>query len=74
MSQVLLGEHDYNTNGETESLRMNVVQIKNHPKYDDLTTDYDFAMLKLKSSTVRLENLAMEVLTQVSSRVSSDLI
>ena len=49
-SQVLLGEHDYKTSGETASLRMNVVQIKNHPNYDDLTTDYDFAMLKLKSS------------------------
>ena len=50
LSQVLLGEHDYNTNGETESLRMNVAQIKNHRKYDDVTTDYDFSMLKLKSS------------------------
>ena len=49
-SKVLLGEHDYKINGETRSLRMNVVQIKNHPNYDDLTTDYDFSMLKLKSS------------------------
>ena len=47
---MLLGEHDYKNSGETESLRMNVVQIKNHPSYDHYTTDYDFSMLKLKSS------------------------
>jgi len=47
--QVLLGEHDYNSDGETDTLRMGVMTIKNHPDYDGQKYDYDFSMLKLKS-------------------------
>merc|ERR1719510_1311685 len=32
--QVLLGEHDYYTDGETDMQRMNVKSIINHPDYD----------------------------------------
>ena len=48
--QVLLGEHDYNTAGETDSLlRLRVGKIENHPAYNERTTNYDFALLKLRT-------------------------
>ena len=47
--QVLLGEHDYNTAGETDSLRLKVGKILNHPDYNERTTNYDFALLKLRT-------------------------
>ena len=47
MVQVLLGEHDYNTAGETDRLRLDVVKIENHPDYNERNTNYDFALLKL---------------------------
>ena len=47
--QVVLGEHDYNTAGETDSLRLDVVKIENHPDYNEKTTNYDFALLKLRT-------------------------
>merc|ERR1719192_2296339 len=48
--QVLLGEHNYDTAGETDMQRMNVGQIKNHPDYNDVTTNNDFALLRLKKA------------------------
>jgi len=48
--QVLLGEHNYNTASETTSLRMDIVQIKDHESYNDQTTDYDFSLLKTTSA------------------------
>lgn len=47
--QVLLGEHDYDTDSETTSLRMDVAKIVQHSKYNSQTTDYDFALLKMSS-------------------------
>ena len=49
-SQVLLGEHDYSTAGETDMQRMNVMKIENHPDYNSATTNNDFAVLKLKNA------------------------
>ena len=45
----MLGEHDYNTAGETDRLRLRVVKILNHPDYNERTTNYDFALLKLRT-------------------------
>jgi len=45
--EVLLGEHDYNTDSETDTLRMPITEIKNHPNYNHATTNNDFSMLKL---------------------------
>merc|ERR1740131_677565 len=47
--EVLLGEHDYYEDYETESLRTGVAEIINHWNYDDPTTDNDYALLKLSS-------------------------
>ena len=46
---MLLGEHNYNSDTETNTLRMGITMIKNHPNYNDGTLDNDFSMLKLKS-------------------------
>merc|ERR1712013_293159 len=45
--EILLGEHDYYEEDETVSLRMEVAEIFNHPKYDTETVDYDFSLLRL---------------------------
>merc|ERR1719312_1600491 len=45
--QVLLGEHDYKTTGESDRVRANVIEAINHPDYDSRTTNYDFSLLKL---------------------------
>ena len=45
--EILLGEHDYYEEDETISLRMEVAEIFNHPKYDTETVDYDFSLLRL---------------------------
>merc|ERR1712142_109104 len=45
--QVLLGEHNYNDNSETETLRMNIASIIDHPDYNHQTTNYDFSLLKM---------------------------
>jgi len=45
--EVLLGEHDYNTDRETDTLRMPITEIKNHPDFDSQDSS-DFSMLKLK--------------------------
>ena len=45
--QVLLGEHDYNLETEANTIRMGISLIKDHPLYDDITTDYDFSLLRL---------------------------
>jgi len=47
--QVLVGEHDYDDPSETNTIRLDVVEIKDHPSYDHPTTDYDFSLLKLAS-------------------------
>ena len=48
--QVLLGEYNYYTAGETDMQRMNVMKIKEHPDYNDWTGNNDFALLKLKKA------------------------
>ena len=45
--KILLGEHDYYEKDETISLRMEVSEIFNHPKYNTETMDYDFSLLRL---------------------------
>ena len=45
--QVLLGEHNYYTEAEAASIRINIMSIIDHPQYDEKTTDYDFSLLKL---------------------------
>jgi len=45
--EILLGEHDYYEEDETISLRMEVSEIFNHPKYNTETVDYDFSLLRL---------------------------
>merc|ERR1719510_553042 len=48
--QVLLGEHNYNTAGETDMQRMDVAQIKSHPSFSWSTLDNDFSLLKLEDA------------------------
>ena len=45
--QLLLGEHDYDTQGESRMVRRNIQQIVDHPNYDHYTTNYDFSLLKM---------------------------
>merc|ERR1712215_385669 len=45
--QVLLGEHNYNDNSETQMLRMDIASIVDHPDYNHRTTNYDFSLLKM---------------------------
>jgi len=47
--QVLLGEHDYQTDSESTTIRMDISKIINHPKYNADITNYDFSLLKLSS-------------------------
>merc|ERR1712080_165185 len=47
--QVLLGEHNYLTSGETTTVRMDIAKIINHPKYNGAITNFDFSLLKLAS-------------------------
>ena len=49
-TQVLLGEHDYNTAEETDMQRMNVKEILNHPDFNRQTANNDFGLLKLKTA------------------------
>ena len=49
-SQVLLGEHNYYTVGETDMQRMNVVKIKSHPDFSWSTLNNDFSLLKLEDA------------------------
>ena len=46
--EVLVGDHDYSTDTETQSLRMKVSDIINHWDYDSSTTNKDFALIKLE--------------------------
>jgi len=46
--EVLVAEHDYSTESETQSLRIKVSEIINHLDYDSMTTDSDFALVKLE--------------------------
>jgi len=48
--QVLLGEHDYEDETETDSVRSNIEQIINNPKYASSNVDYDFSLLKLSKA------------------------
>jgi len=45
--EILLGEHDYYDEEETITLRMQIADIFNHPKYNPETVDYDFSLLRL---------------------------
>ena len=47
--ELFVGEHDYSTESETNSLRMKVSEIINHWDYDSSTTNKDFALMKLES-------------------------
>lgn len=44
--QVLLGDHNYSTDSDTTSLRMDISQIKQHSSYNKRTIDYDFSLIK----------------------------
>jgi len=46
--EVLLGEHDYKDNSETNAIRAKITEIISHPNYNGNTYDMDFALLKLK--------------------------
>jgi len=46
--QVLLGEHDIETTAETDRIRANIIQIVDHPTYNQAAElDKDFSLLKL---------------------------
>merc|ERR1712192_202352 len=45
--QVLMGEHDYWNNGETNMVRMDIAEIVNHENYNSNTVDNDFALLRM---------------------------
>jgi len=45
--EVLIGEHDYTTDTETESIRMGLAEIIDHEDYNDDTLSNDFSLLKL---------------------------
>ena len=47
--EVLLGEHDYQDETETVTIRAKITKIIAHPMYDSATVDYDFSLMKLKS-------------------------
>ena len=49
-TQVLLGEHDFNTVGETDMQRMNVKEILHHPDYNIENVNNDFGLLKLEEA------------------------
>ena len=43
------GEHDWTTSQESNNLRVDILEIKRHPRFGRRATfDYDFALLKLK--------------------------
>jgi len=46
--KVVLGDHDIETTSESTRLLSDLSEIVNHPEYDDDTTDFDFALLKLQ--------------------------
>merc|ERR1711976_290962 len=45
---VSLGEHDMSTDAETRTRKFKVKRWISHPNYNDETTDFDFALVKLK--------------------------
>ena len=45
--QVLLGEHDYYRESESDMLKRNIEKIVVHPNYHRKTTNFDFSLLKL---------------------------
>ena len=49
-----MGEHDTSTTSETDHLRLNVEDIRNHPRYIRVCSrqapDFDFSMVKLASA------------------------
>jgi len=48
--QVLLGEHHLYQTTESDSIAADISEIIMHGSYDSVTTDYDFALLKLKTA------------------------
>eukprot|EP00092_Neocalanus_flemingeri_P011794 GFUD01012717.1.p1 GENE.GFUD01012717.1~~GFUD01012717.1.p1 ORF type:complete len:322 (+),score=80.03 GFUD01012717.1:117-1082(+) len=47
--EVLVGEHNYDTDTETTALRLAISEIVQHEDYDSSTTDVDFSLLKLET-------------------------
>ena len=47
--RAFLGEHDYDTNNETDHIDMAIVQIISHPEYRDYSFN-DIALLKMEKS------------------------
>ena len=45
--QVLLGVHNYNHEGATTTIRMDISEIVDHPDYESRSTNYDFSLLKM---------------------------
>ena len=48
--QVILGDHQWNSETETEHYRADVINIVNHPDYDETTGTADFSLLELAVS------------------------
>jgi len=48
--QVILGDHQWNSETETEHYRTDVINIVNHPNYNEETSDSDFSLLELAKS------------------------
>jgi len=48
--KVVLGEHDWTQNHESQNLKLDVMDIKKHPNFGKRATfDYDFALLRLRN-------------------------
>jgi len=45
--QILLGEHDYESDTEADSVRSNIAQIVDHPNYNSRTLNNDYSLVKL---------------------------
>merc|ERR1711872_222131 len=46
--EVVLGEHDYRDDGETNVVRAKISLIVTHPEFDRIMDYYDFALVKLE--------------------------
>jgi len=47
-TEILAGEHKQGTSDESDMKRLKISRIVRHWKYDKRTTDYDFALIRLK--------------------------
>ena len=45
-----LGDHDYESNTESNHITVNIALILDHPDYDGPSTNFDFALLKMQNT------------------------